>query len=58
MTLLKATVLIFLVLDPLGNIPFFLVALKKVERSRQIRVIAREMLIGLGILVLFLFSGK
>ena len=35
MSLLSATVLLFLVLDPLGNVPFFLCVLKKVEAGRR-----------------------
>lgn len=58
MTLLSAAVLLFLVMDPLGNIPFFLSALKTVEPARQTRVIMRELLIALGVLVLFLFLGQ
>lgn len=58
MTLLSAAVLLFLVMDPLGNIPFFLSALKTVEPARQTRVIMRELFIALGVLVLFLFLGQ
>src|SRR5262245_8707783 len=53
-----AAVLLFLVMDPLGNIPFFLAALKAVEPARQFRVILRELLIALGVLVVFLFLGQ
>lgn len=58
MTLLSAAVLLFLVMDPLGNIPFFLSALKHVEPARQLRVIVRELLIALGVLIVFLFLGQ
>jgi multiple antibiotic resistance protein len=58
MTTLSAAVLLFLVMDPLGNIPFFLSALKTVEPARQTRVIVRELLIALGVLVVFLFLGQ
>ncbi len=57
MSLLSATVLLFLVLDPFGNVPFFLSVLKAVPDERQSRVIIREMLIALVILVVFLFGG-
>jgi MarC family membrane protein len=57
MTFLSAVVLLFLVMDPLGNIPCFLVALKDAEPSRRGKIIAREMLIALFILALFLFAG-
>lgn len=58
MSLLSAAVLLFLVMDPLGNIPFFLSALKPVEPARQTRVIFRELVIALGVLVVFLFLGQ
>lgn len=58
MTLLSAAVLMFFVMDPLGNVPFFLAAVRHVEKSRQRRVIARELLIALVVLVFFLFLGQ
>ncbi|HYT87808.1 MAG TPA: MarC family protein [Gemmataceae bacterium] len=58
MTVVSAAVLLFLVMDPLGNIPFFLTALKHVEPARQRRVVLRELLIALGVLVFFLFAGR
>ncbi len=58
MSIASAAVLMFLVIDPVGNIPMFLVALREVDPARQPRVIVRELLIALGVLVLFLFAGK
>jgi MarC family membrane protein len=58
MTLLSAAVLMFFVMDPLGNVPFFLAALRPVAAARQRRVIARELLIALVVLVFFLFLGQ
>src|SRR5262249_41839453 len=43
-------------MDPLGNIPFFLAALKHVDPGRQARVIARELLIAYAAIVGFLFA--
>ncbi|MCE5265069.1 MAG: MarC family protein [Deltaproteobacteria bacterium] len=57
MSILSAAVLLFLVLDPLGNIPFFLCVLNKVEEGRRKPIILREMGIAFGVLVLFLFCG-
>lgn len=48
----------FLVMDPLGNIPFFLTALSKVPAERQNRVVLRELFIALVVLVFFLFTGQ
>ena len=58
MTITSAALLLFLVMDPLGNVPFFLSALKNVEPARQKMVLYRELAIALGILVLFLFLGQ
>jgi multiple antibiotic resistance protein len=58
MTVLAAAVLLFLVLDPFGNIPFFLAALEGVEPSRHRRIIVRELVIALAALLVFLFAGQ
>ena len=55
--LLKVVITLFLVMDPLGNIPFFLSALKPVAEKRRKKVILRELLIAYGVLVAFLFGG-
>ena len=57
MTVTSAAILLFLVMDPLGNIPFFLSALKNVPAERQARIIVRELLIALAALLIFLFTG-
>lgn len=53
----SAIVLIFL-MDPLGNIPILLSVLKGIDPKRQRVIIIRELLIALGILLVFLFMGK
>ena len=58
MTLLSAAVLLFLVMDPLGNVPLFLAALRHVPPERYRRIIVRDLLIALAIMVGFLFAGK
>lgn len=58
MTLLSAADLLFFVMDPLGNIPLFLAALRNVDRERRRKVIIRELLIALAILLVFLFAGQ
>jgi MarC family membrane protein len=54
----SAAVLLFLVLDPLGNIPFFVSALQGVAPERRMRVVLRELVIAYGVLVAFLFVGR
>lgn len=58
MTLLSAAVLLFFVMDPLGNVPLFLAALRPVDPARYRLVIVRELLIALVILIVFLFVGR
>jgi len=57
-SLLSAATLLFLVMDPVGNVPMFLTALRKVAPARKQRVIVRELLIALAIMVAFLFAGQ
>ena len=58
MTMLSAALLLFLILDPLGNIPVFLGLLKPLPAHRRRIVLARELLIALGVLFVFLWVGK
>lgn len=52
-----ATLLLF-VMDPFGNVPLVLTLLKDMEPARRRRIIARELLIALAVLLLFLFLGQ
>ncbi|MGE8227342.1 YhgN family NAAT transporter [Stenotrophomonas pigmentata] len=58
MTILSAALLLFLILDPLGNIPVFLSLLKPLTPRRQRVVLVRELLIALAVLMAFLWGGK
>ena len=58
MTTLSAAILLFLIMDPLGNIPIFLSLLKDVAPKRRRRVMVRELLIALGVLLGFLIGGQ
>lgn len=58
MTFASAAILLFLVMDPLGNVPPFVSTLAKVAPERRTRVLARELLIALAALLLFLFFGR
>lgn len=49
---------LLLIMDPLGNIPPFLSALKKVEAQRRRRILIREILIAYVVLLAFLLGGK
>jgi len=58
MTTLSAGIMLFLIMDPLGNIPFFLSLLKDVPPKRRRLIMVRELLIALGVLLVFLFGGQ
>jgi multiple antibiotic resistance protein len=55
---LSAVVTLFLVMDPLGNVPLFLSVLKTVPGHRRQRVLLRELGIAYGVLVGFLLIGN
>ncbi len=57
MDILSSAILLFLILDPFGNIPIFLSTLKNVAPRRRNRVVIRELLIALAVLLTFLFAG-
>ncbi len=57
MTLFSLVFSLFLIMDPLGNIPLFAVILGPYDPVHQRRIILREMLISLGILIGFEFLG-
>ncbi|MBN1588760.1 MAG: MarC family protein [Pirellulales bacterium] len=58
MSFVAATLLLFLVMDPFGNIPFFLPLLRHIPAERRRQVLARELIFALAILVFFLLCGS
>jgi multiple antibiotic resistance protein len=54
---ISAAVLLFLIMDPLGNIPLFLSLLRPLTPERRRIVLARELIIALAILLVVLFAG-
>ena len=57
-SMVSTALLLFLILDPLGNIPIFLSLLKPLTPARRRVVLARELLIALFVLFAFLWGGK
>ena len=55
---MSAVVTLFLVMDPLGNIPLFLSVLKGVRAERRRLVVLRELGLAFIVLVLFLLAGN
>jgi len=58
MDILSAATMLFLIMDPLGNLPIVLSILKHLDPKRRRIVLIRELFFALGILMLFLFAGK
>ena len=56
--LISAFVLLFLVLDPLGNVPLVASLLKQVDPARRTWVVLRECALAYGILVAFMLFGR
>lgn len=56
-SILSTVLLLFFILDPFGNVPVLLTLLKEIDMKRRYRIIIREVLIGLVILLCFLFFG-
>ncbi len=56
--MISATILLFLIMDPLGNLPIFMSVLKHLDPKRRRVVLIREMLIALLLMLIFLFAGE
>ena len=55
---ISAVFTLTLVMDPLGNIPLFISALKGTPEARRRGIVVRELLIALGIMLFFLLFGR
>ncbi len=58
MEILSAATMLFLIMDPLGNLPIVLSILKHIDPKRRRTVLIRELMFALIILLLFLFAGQ
>lgn len=58
MDIWSAAIMLFLIMDPLGNLPVFMSVLRNVEPTLRPKIIARELIFSLIIMVFFLFSGQ
>ncbi|MCK8045051.1 YhgN family NAAT transporter [Shewanella sp. 1CM18E] len=54
----SAAVMLFLIMDPLGNLPIFASILRHIEPKKRRMVLIRELVIALVIMMLFLFAGE
>ena len=58
MDTISAFITLLFVMDPLGNIPVFLSILKDVDEKRRQWILARELIIALVVLLIFLWGGE
>ncbi|MEI8054874.1 MAG: MarC family protein [bacterium] len=58
MSILSATILLVLIMNPLGNLPFFLSTLKPVDPKRHTHIIVRETFFAYLLLVIFMLFGQ
>jgi len=58
MDIWSATIILFLIMDPLGNLPVFISILKTVSPERRKIILIRELCIALVFMLLFLFAGQ
>lgn len=58
MTFWTAVFTLFLVLDPLGNLPVVMALVKDLPETRRRKVVLRESVFALIVLILFLFGGS
>jgi small neutral amino acid transporter SnatA (MarC family) len=56
--LFSATILLILVIDPFGNVPLVVAALKNVPPERHVQVVLRECMAAYVILVAFMLGGR
>ena len=57
MEIASLTLVFFLIMDPLGNIPLFLAILKDVDPARHMKIAFREVCIAYVALLVYLFAG-
>jgi MarC family membrane protein len=58
MDLITAVGLLLVTVDPLGNVPSFISVLQPVAKERHAKVIVRELLFALSIMVAFVLLGR
>lgn len=58
MKLYSQIILLFFVINPIGNAPVFLNTLKTVDPKRHTKIILREVAIALLVLAIFMFFGQ
>lgn len=58
MPLLSVAIVLFLIMDPIGNISSYLSLMRGLEPKKQHRILLREMLIAVTLMVIFNYIGE
>lgn len=58
MSLLSIAFVLFLIMDPIGNISCYLTMIKEFDFKKQRKILFRELLIALGVMLCFNFIGE
>ncbi|MDF0533443.1 YhgN family NAAT transporter [Shewanella yunxiaonensis] len=58
MDILSAAVMLFLIMDPLGNLPVFASILRHIDPKKRRHVLVRELVFALVIMLMFLYAGE
>ena len=58
MSLLTISLVLFLIMDPIGNVSSFLKMVRGIDPKKQSAIVLREMLIALLVMLLFNFAGE
>lgn len=58
MDLWSAMLTLFLIMDPLGNLPIVVAILRNLPEQRRNKVLIRELVLSLIVLLLFLYGGQ
>jgi multiple antibiotic resistance protein len=57
MSVLSASLMLFLIMDPVGNLPVYMAILKEVPPARRHWIVVRELLMALALMLVFLYFG-
>ena len=58
LNIVKAALVLFIVVDPFGNIPIFMSLTEKITKAQRLKVFNTAILVGIILLLVFAFAGQ
>ena len=58
LNIVKAALVLFIVVDPFGNIPVFMSLTEKITKAQRLKVFNTAILVGIILLLVFAFAGQ